>query len=116
MGLDMYLRDSTGKNELGYWRKANAIHGWIVREKADNVDKCQKIPLTRDDLEKLRRVCLNVLLNPEKAQDYLPPTTGFFFGSNEVDTFYFEDLQDTVKILDDILTTRKRRFVYQASW
>ena len=116
MGLDMYLRDSTGKNELGYLRKANAIHGWIVREKADNVDRCQKIPLTRDDLEQLRRVCLNVLLNPEKAQDYLPPTTGFFFGSTEFDTCYFEDLQDTVKILDSALTTKKRRFVYQASW
>ena len=116
MGLDMYLRDSTGKNELGYWRKANAIHGWIVREKANDEDECQKIPLTRNDLKRLRGLCLNVLLDPKKAQEYLPPTSGFLFGSYEVDTFYFEDLQDTVKILDSILSTRKRRFVYQASW
>lgn len=115
MGLDMYLRDSTG-SEIGYWRKANAIHGWVVRERAGNVDNCQEIPLTRDDLKRLRGLCLNVLLDPRKAHDYLPPTSGFFFGSTEVDTFYFEDLQDTVKILDDALTTRKRRFVYQASW
>ena len=115
MGLDMYLNDSKG-NELGYWRKANAIHGWIVREKANDVDECQMIPLTRNDLEQLRKVCLNVLLNPEKAHDYLPPTSGFFFGSPAVDEAYFEDLQDTVKILDGALSTKKRRFVYQASW
>jgi hypothetical protein len=115
MGLDMYLTDKQGI-ELGYWRKANAIHGWIVREKAGSVDNCQTIPLIRDDLEQLRKVCLNVLLNPEKAHDYLPPTTGFFFGSAEVDTFYFQDLQDTVNILDGVLATKKRRFIYQASW
>jgi hypothetical protein len=115
MGLDMYLMDAKG-SELGYWRKANAIHGWMVRQKAGNVDNCQNIPLTRDDLEQLRKLCLNVLLNPETAQRNLPPTSGFFFGSNEVDTFYFEDLQDTVKILDDVLSSKKRRFVYRASW
>ena len=115
MGLDMFLRDYTG-NELGYWRKANAIHGWIVREKADNVDECQKIPLTRNDLKRLRGLCLDVLLNPEKAEDYLPPTSGFFFGSSEIDTCYFQDLRDTVKIIDSVLSTKKRRFVYQASW
>jgi hypothetical protein len=116
MGLDMYLMDSKGKNILGYWRKANAIHGWIIREKANHVDECQKIPLIRDDLEQLRKLCLNILLNPERAHDFLPPVSGFFFGSTEIDTFYFEDLQNTVKLLDNVLATKKRRFIYQASW
>lgn len=115
MGLDMYLNDRNNRT-LGYWRKANSIHGWIVREKAYDVDECQKIPLTRDDLKQLRKVCINVLSNPEKAYDYLPPTVGFLFGSYAVDTCYFQDLQDTVKILDGALSTKKRRFVYQANW
>lgn len=116
MGLDMYLRDATSKQEIGYWRKANQIHGWIVRHKAEGVDDCQEIPLTRKDLQELKDLCDTVLQDTSKAQDLLPPTSGFFFGSTEVDEYYFSDLQDTVKIIDNALSSRKRKFIYRASW
>lgn len=115
MGLDMYLTDRQG-NDLGYWRKANAIHGYIVRSHADGVDKCQKIKLTRGDLIELYARCLTVLLDISKAKDLLPPTEGFFFGSYEVDDGYRQDLGDTVEIINKALETKKRVFIYQASW
>ena len=52
---------------VGYWRKANAIHGWIVREVADNVDECQRIDLDRKDLVRLRDECVNALSNRASA-------------------------------------------------
>jgi hypothetical protein len=60
---------------VGYWRKANAIHGWFVRELADGVDECQRIRVTRSDLKTLRDVCVNELSNramamPTKEADY----------------------------------------------
>ena len=37
MGLDMYLErvsrnDSSNREEVHYWRKANSIHNWILKE------------------------------------------------------------------------------------
>lgn len=115
MGLDMYLTDSKG-NELGYWRKANAIHGYIVRRHSGGVDECQKIELTRGDLKVLYARCFTVLLDISKAKDLLPPTEGFFFGSYEVDEDYKQDLIDTIKIINTALNSRKRTFIYQANW
>lgn len=60
MGLDMYLMDAEG-SEVGYWRKANAIHGWFVRELANGVDECQPIHVSRENLITLRQLCLEAL-------------------------------------------------------
>lgn len=60
MGLDMYLMDAEGA-EVGYWRKANAIHGWFVRELANGVDECQPIHVSRENLITLRQLCLEAL-------------------------------------------------------
>jgi hypothetical protein len=60
MGLDMYLMDAEGA-EVGYWRKANAIHGWFVRELANGVDECQPIHVSRENLVVLRQLCLEAL-------------------------------------------------------
>lgn len=46
---------------IGYWRKANAIHGWFVRELADGRDECQRIYVSRTNLETLRAECLSAL-------------------------------------------------------
>ena len=38
---------------VAYWRKANAIHNWIIENCADGVDECQIIELTKENLESL---------------------------------------------------------------
>ena len=50
-----------------YWRKANAVHGWIVRNCANGEDTCQRIDLEREDLIKLRDVCVEALKDRDKA-------------------------------------------------
>jgi hypothetical protein len=52
---------------IGYWRKANAVHGWFVDELADGIDECQRIGVGREDLIKLRNDCLNELANRDMA-------------------------------------------------
>jgi len=52
---------------IGYWRKANAIHGWFVRELADGVDECQRISVAREDLINLRNDCVNALAKRNEA-------------------------------------------------
>ena len=52
---------------VGYWRKANAIHGWIVRNLADGVDECQRIFMSREDIINLRDACVKALDNRANA-------------------------------------------------
>jgi hypothetical protein len=52
---------------VGYWRKANGIHGWFVRELANGVDECQRIRVDKEDLVRLRDQCLVTLSNRSEA-------------------------------------------------
>jgi hypothetical protein len=119
MGLDMYLYEKQ-VHEVAYWRKANAIHGWIVSNFAELGDNCTPISLTKQNLVDLRELCMKVLDNgtPEYAQEMLPPTPGFFFGSTTVDEWYWQDLNDTVAKLNTALgeSVDDAMFEYQASW
>jgi hypothetical protein len=70
MGLDMYLgvRTEDGITEVGYWRKANAVHGWFVRECADGVDECQEIPVSKIKLLELQAQCLIALMKKQENE------------------------------------------------
>jgi len=47
----------------------------------------------------------------------LPVTAGFFFGSNEYDEYYFEELKDTIKIIEKLEKMGSEwSFVYSSSW
>ena len=103
--------------QVGYWRKANAIHNWFVNNVQGGKDECQRSYVTREHLEELRRVCQEVLSDMDQAPDLLPPTAGFFFGSTDIDDWYKQDLQETVDIINNALAMpAEYDFYYQASW
>lgn len=107
--------------EAMYWRKANAIHNWFVREEQEGVDNCAEYNVSTEALEELRNICNKVLVNPDKADELLPPQSGFFFGSTDVDEWYLEQLKYTVDRLDVLLElpevkNRKINFYYSSSW
>jgi hypothetical protein len=142
---------------VAYWRKANAVHGWFVRELAGGVDTCQRIDVSRSDLVRLRDLCVNELYNrnnatPTKRDDViklddesgdthakileainleatktsvavddspLAPVSGFFFGSTERDSWYYNSLEYTADTINSLLandTENELRFYYEASW
>ena len=47
--------------EVGYWRKANAIHNWFVTNVQNGVDDCGKYSVSKDMLESLRDTAQKVL-------------------------------------------------------
>lgn len=60
-----------------------------------------------------------VIANPEIAQRLLPTTGGFFFGSEEYDQYYMDDIDETIKQLTDILHNtdfEKEIVFYHSSW
>lgn len=97
-----------------YWRKANAIHKWILEKTEQTEDKCQPIYVSGKALLELVDICKQILEDHSKAEKLLPTQSGFFFGSTEYDEWYFQDLELTVKQLENVKA--EDDFIYQASW
>lgn len=111
MGLDMYLMKRVRVNkdedsvdtELVYWRKANAIHNFFTSIK-DQHESCESIEVTKDMLGMLLDRCTMVLEDRSRADELLPTTSGFFFGSTDYDEWYFKKLEDTIRDITPILS------------
>jgi hypothetical protein len=146
MGLDMYLNakrflwfseddlaDNIKRNfpdlpehmrvkevtiEAMYWRKSNAIHKWFVDKVQDGEDECREFEVSLAQLEELLAVIEEVLDNPDRAGELLPPQAGFFFGSTDMDQWYWDDLKSTQSKLQELFTRdwKSWDFYYRASW
>ena len=103
--------------EAGYWRKANAIHKWFVDNVQGGEDECRPHYVSREQLVELKELCEQVLADRSKAAELLPSASGFFFGSTDYDEYYFQDLESTVKIINDCLELPQSwEFEYRSSW
>lgn len=58
-GLGYWRKNIRDVREVGYWRKVNWLHGFIVDTFADGVDKCQEIELSRADVETIFCHCVD---------------------------------------------------------
>ncbi len=114
--LDIPLNEiSSITLQAGYWRKANAIHQWFVKNVQDDKDDCGRYYVTPDDLTELLGLVNQVMADHSKAAELLPTTSGFFFGSTEYDDWYFKDLKLTKEILEKALAT-PGDYSYHSSW
>lgn len=43
--------------KVGYWRKANQIHSWFVKNVQDGEDNCQEAYVSKEQLEELKSLC-----------------------------------------------------------
>lgn len=94
-----------------YWRKANWIHEWFVDNIQNGIDDCGTYRVEKEQLEELLAIVTQILEVKEEdlekgenlALELLPPVEGFFFGSNEIDKYYWLDLAQTAIDLNDLL-------------
>jgi len=102
-----------------YWRKHNAIHNWFVENVQEGVDDCKRYYVDREKLE-MFLITLEMLVRNrdiEEAKKILPPTDGFFFGSTEIDDWYWDELYETLhELQDDMELNKKDEYYYQSSW
>ena len=100
--------------EIGYWRKANAIHKWFVDNVQEGNDDCKNYEVSIEELEKLLKLCESIkekakiddegnIINAEEIASILPTESGFFFGSTDYDKYYMEDIDYTIKMLKEVL-------------
>lgn len=107
------------QEDWGYWRKANAIHGWFVDNVQDGEDNCNEYIVQRRQIEVLLGLCQRIKENHSLAPELLPVTKGFFFGSDQYDEWYFEDIDKTIEICERVLESfnyEEDDLYYQSSW
>lgn len=111
--------------QVAYWRKFNALHGWFVENCGGGIDECQEIMVNEDKMNELLETLKEVSSNFDKAKVLLPPTQGFFFGSDEVDEYYKDEVNSTIETIEELLKENEKSkeyglysgdFYYQASW
>ena len=105
--------------EIGYWRKANAIHNWFVNNVQGGEDNCQLYEVGKDQLLVLQNIVNHVLESELLAEELLPTVSGFFFGGTCYDDYYREDLENTIDILDNVLNStdfNDEIVFYRSSW
>ena len=128
MGLDMYayavskentvdeftINKRDEANEFFYWRKNNALHGWMqqcyIQKKLAAAQtpedfNCEYLQLTADDL---------LRLDEDIKAGSLTPTAGFFFGALVYDA---HDKAGDLRFVDEALHFIEEGFcVYYFSW
>ena len=95
-----------------YWRKANQIHRWFVENVQDGTDDCGTYYVSWEQIQELKYLCLRALA--KKNPEILPPQGGFFFGSTDIDKWYWNDLQATVDQLEKL--DEGASYYYHSSW
>lgn len=106
--------------EVGYWRKANAVHQWFVDNVQKGTDDCGTYEVSTDKLKELLDIINEILSDKSKAKSLLPTTNGFFFGSTDYDEYYFEDLKYTKTLIENLLSNdelmKSWYLEYSSSW
>lgn len=104
------------REPLAYWRKANAIHKYLLGC-AGKDDDGSEAWLYGHHLKQLKEICQEVLDNHDLAKEKLPTCDGFFFGSTDYDDYYFEQLRKTITMIDAIDNLNEYdAIIYTPSW
>lgn len=133
MGLDMYafsvapesievdddstirgIDENTETTKIAYWRKHNALHGWIedmYRKKGGTEESfnCIPVEITSDDLDQLER---------DVEDESMKGVEGFFFGGaeySEEDKAYYKE-EDLKFISAAREAMNAGQVVYYDSW
>lgn len=138
--------------EVAYWRKFNALHGWFVEQCGGGVDECQDIYVEEEKMKELLDVLKKVseLINKsnpvvkvekdwngkdyeyktfdceDEVRELFSPTQGFFFGSDNIDEYYKQEVENTIEVIENLLKECEDTdavkglysgdFYYRASW
>ena len=105
-----------------YWRKSNQIHNWFVQNVQEGEDNCGRYDVGEENIKALLETVKKQLENKENI--ILKPQSGFFFGSTEIDEWYWTDLESTKTDLEREIAfieeqAKQKRywtFEYHSSW
>ena len=89
---------------VAYWRKVNFIYAYFdSKGLLDHESECAWADV--EDIKDIIQRCKKVLADKDDAtnDELLPTQSGFFFGSTEYDSWYYDDAKNTIKQLKKVL-------------
>jgi hypothetical protein len=86
--------------EVGIWKDVYHIHNWFVENVQDGIDNCADYYVNENQLKDLLNTCKEVLNDHSKAPVLLP----FYDDEGEYDEFYFEEIKETISIIENIFS------------
>ena len=105
MGLDIYFhlnkKGQEETSEIGYYRKVNFLVSFF--EDYGEVKNLKPLKIEKSWVKDLIDCCDEVLKDNSKADELLPTTSGFFFGSTEYDEKYFYDVEKVKNFCENFL-------------
>lgn len=117
----LYYNETDFVHEIAYFRKSNWLHGYLDRlceERANRpIGNCHYFVFSQRDLNNLLNTCREVVKSKSTkiAKELLPPCKGCFFGSYEIDEYYFDDIQDFIDIMQKF-EEDNNVYLYYAWW
>lgn len=101
MGLDITF-NKRKRTHLGYFRKVNFLVRYF-KSLGFDPNKSDSFEISKTDIKDLLFRCKEVLKDPSIAGELLPTMGGFFFGSIEYDEYYYEDVEEVKKFIEETL-------------
>ena len=84
--------------ESAYFRKVNFIYRYFGEKLVD-----ESCIVTKAEIEDIIERCKKVLADHSLAEELLPTTDGFFFGSTDYNDWYFHDVEDCQEQMQKLL-------------
>ncbi|WP_261998678.1 hypothetical protein [Enterococcus faecalis] len=124
MGLDMWLYEKEQEKgeaqEIGYWRKANQIRAFFASYAPELIgENIEMLAVNKEMLLELKRRinCCLTERNENISSELLPTSQGFFFGSSEYDGWYYEQLENTLPIIEEaLIAINNNNLVFYGEW
>lgn len=100
-----FNRISYIEEDVGYWRKANQIHNWFVKNCANGEDNCRPIYLELENLEELLKVCKQVKKSIKLVDGQIEQSYTFNEKGEKVSTYIDGKVIEDTSVCEELLPT-----------
>jgi len=101
---------SSIQEDVGYWRKANQIHDWFVKNCQNGEDNCQESYVDQSKLEELLQICKDIKANCKLVEGKV--ANGYTFDENGEKKYDYIDglVMENEEYAADLLPTAEGFF------
>lgn len=114
MGLDQYLVKINGEDSevVVQWRKENHLQNWFIHN--TDYDENTQMPSSPFGIDKIKELLADLKkVNKDNASSVMPTLSGFFYGSTNYDSWYFDSIKEQIAQLEVLIANHEEGDTYQ---